>query len=421
MFLTKRSIIPALMFILAGLSLHAQDNRIYYEELKAPNKLHFSANTHIVEISGKVEMAQYSGSGVFVLKENMGSDQWGQRTYKWHFVDTTGTYLARNVDMEPIGPFRPLYFDEGVTINNNRTLCIMDKYGKVVSDLKNYAFVGNRFVDGAVLAAGERYQEGNSQYHKVNFIGRNGKVIYPNLSWKVDHWDIMSGLPEVFPISEGLRCYYDFTSKKYGYIDEAGKVVIAPKYSAAHGFSEGLAAVKMETEDGDKWGFIDKTGKVVINPKFRFEPRDFHDGWSVVTKNSGNKTLLDMEGNTVNMDCKILNDFLGGFTYLETSEQKQFIVNKELKGVEVWASRNRISLYGMDVVHPVRDYSKQILCWDPQGVYDEKYFPLVYPDYGQFSYLGDGLFWYNNQAAGGESGPFRPNGERVLVFRQSEF
>lgn len=420
--MTKRFLVPALTLLLAGLSLKAQDNRIYYDELKAPNKLHFSPRTHVVQISGSVELFEYAGSGVFVMKENMGHNEWGQTTYKWHFVDTTGTYIARNVDMDPgWSPYNRLHFDKGVTVNKNRGKSIMDKTGKVISELKNYSLVGDRFVDGAVLGAGERFFEGSEQYHKVNFIGRDGKVLYPNLSWKVVQWDIYTGLPDVFPVSEGLRCYYDFSSKKYGFIDESGKVVIAPKYSAAHNFSEGLAAVQMATANGDRWGFIDKTGKVVIEPKFRFTPGDFHDGWSVVTKNSGNKTLLSPTGEIINLDCTILNDFLGGYTYLETSDRHQYIANKELRVVEVWASRSQIALLGMDVVHPVRDYTKQILCWDPQGVYDETYFPLVFPDYGQFSYMGDGLFWYNNMAAGGESGVFRANGERVLVFRQSEF
>ena len=417
----KQTLFPVLTLCLAGISMQAQDNRIYYDELKAPNQLHFSERTHVVSISGKLIINEYCGSGVFVLKEDLGSNQWGQHQYKWHFVDTTGTYLARNVDMEPMGAYRSLHFDRGVTVNNNRGKCIMDKYGKIVSTLDAYSFVGDRFVDGAVLGAGKAYQEGNERYHKVSFIGLDGKPLYPNLSWKVVHWDIMGGLPEVFPICEGLRCYYDFTSKKYGYINESGKVVIAPKYSEAHNFNEGLAAVLMETPDGDKWGFIDKTGTVVIGPKFRFTPGDFHDGWSVVTKNSGAKTLLDKTGNIINMDCSILNDFFGGFTHIETTDRKQYIVNNELRGIEVWASRSQIALYGMDVVHPVRDYTKQLLCWDPQGIYEEDFSPLLFPDYGQFFYLGDGLFWYNNQAAGGESGVVRADGERVLVFRQSEF
>ena len=52
--------------------------------------------------------------------------------------------------------------------------------------------------------------------------------------------------------------------RKSGFIDKMGKMVIPPIFDNAYGFSEGLAAVKI---DG-KWGFIDKTGKIIIEPQF---------------------------------------------------------------------------------------------------------------------------------------------------------
>ncbi|MEG4518472.1 MULTISPECIES: WG repeat-containing protein [unclassified Microcoleus] len=49
-------------------------------------------------------------------------------------------------------------------------------------------------------------------------------------------------------------------SKRWGYINQAGQWAIAPQFSVAGSFSEGLAAVK---RDG-KSGFINQTGKPVI-------------------------------------------------------------------------------------------------------------------------------------------------------------
>ncbi|MGK3799683.1 WG repeat-containing protein, partial [Enterococcus faecium] len=49
-----------------------------------------------------------------------------------------------------------------------------------------------------------------------------------------------------------------------GYVDEAGKTIVTPKFTGARSFSEGLAAV----EEGIKWGFIDHTGKFVIKPQY---------------------------------------------------------------------------------------------------------------------------------------------------------
>ena len=51
---------------------------------------------------------------------------------------------------------------------------------------------------------------------------------------------------------------------KWGYLDTAGRVVIAPKFDEAKGFSEGRAAVRV----GDKWGYIDVRGELVIPAEF---------------------------------------------------------------------------------------------------------------------------------------------------------
>ena len=62
---------------------------------------------------------------------------------------------------------------------------------------------------------------------------------------------------------------------KYGYADEAGEVVIAPKFWDAGQFSEGLARVK-QTASG-KWGYINIKGDYAFKAKFK-QAGDFHEG-----------------------------------------------------------------------------------------------------------------------------------------------
>src|SRR5689334_14847220 len=52
--------------------------------------------------------------------------------------------------------------------------------------------------------------------------------------------------------------------------DAARRTTVAPEFAAASGFSEGLAAVQISTNESSSgmWGFIDKTGNIVIAPKF---------------------------------------------------------------------------------------------------------------------------------------------------------
>lgn len=60
---------------------------------------------------------------------------------------------------------------------------------------------------------------------------------------------------------------------KWGYINSEGETVINCQFDKAEQFSEGLAAMLIDT----LWGFIDTTGKIVIEPKF-FKVAQFSDG-----------------------------------------------------------------------------------------------------------------------------------------------
>ena len=67
---------------------------------------------------------------------------------------------------------------------------------------------------------------------------------------------------------------------KYGYLDDAGNVVIKPSYQVAMTFEEdGLAKVKK----GDKWGYINEQGKFVIKCDYT-EIEPFHNGIARVNK-----------------------------------------------------------------------------------------------------------------------------------------
>lgn len=66
---------------------------------------------------------------------------------------------------------------------------------------------------------------------------------------------------------------------KWGFIDQAGEIVIEPKYEDARSFANGYAAVK----DGDLWGFINEKDELFIDYKFT-DVRDFTSSGSVFVK-----------------------------------------------------------------------------------------------------------------------------------------
>jgi len=60
--------------------------------------------------------------------------------------------------------------------------------------------------------------------------------------------------------------------------------VIPPQFDLTYGFSEGLAAV----QTGKKWGYIDAAGKIVIAPQEFWNVKPFHNGLAQVqTKDTG--------------------------------------------------------------------------------------------------------------------------------------
>ena len=74
---------------------------------------------------------------------------------------------------------------------------------------------------------------------------------------------------------------------KWGFADKTGKVVIQPQYKEVHSFSEGLAAVKKDSQ----WFYIRKDGTLLPTVSVR-KAGDFHQGVAVVD----GSWLMDTQG-----------------------------------------------------------------------------------------------------------------------------
>ncbi len=86
-------------------------------------------------------------------------------------------------------------------------------------------------------------------------------------------------------------------NRTFGFKDQNGKIIIAPKYTGAEDFSEGLACVSLN----DVWGFIDETGKVVIPFKYNAgygTGHKFSQGLAAVNLND-KYGYIDKTGKTV--------------------------------------------------------------------------------------------------------------------------
>ena len=80
---------------------------------------------------------------------------------------------------------------------------------------------------------------------------------------------------------------------KYGFIDEAGTLVIPCTWQRVYSFSEDLAVV--QAADG-KWGYVNKDGEVVIPCRWA-SARSFTRGEAAVEDASGTFFHIDKQGN----------------------------------------------------------------------------------------------------------------------------
>lgn len=64
-------------------------------------------------------------------------------------------------------------------------------------------------------------------------------------------------------ILESLLMPY-YSKGKWGFIDTTGQLIIPTSYKSVYGFTEGVAAVKVDSS----WGYINKSGQWVIRPDF---------------------------------------------------------------------------------------------------------------------------------------------------------
>lgn len=177
------------------------------------------------------------------------------------YIDTAGKKALTNLrgDLMPITGFHDGYAWAIVLDDSEEDykLCIVDKSGKAVGELK--------------VPAKNGYLPG---------------LFHEGLSAWAD--------------SDGYVCFVDTT----------GAVKIRGKYSAASAFGNGYAAV--QSAENGKWGYIDKNGKTVVSAQFD-EASNFREGYAVV-KSKGSYYFIDTNFNAVEHPFSSCNLFLDGLS-----------------------------------------------------------------------------------------------------------
>jgi len=137
---------------------------------------------------------------------------------------------------------------------------------------------------------------------------------------------------EILDISEfadnTLVPYKDNQSRKYGYRNGFGEVVISPEYTFAYDFSDGLARVLKE----NKYGFINNLGEVII-PFVYDSAGSFNSGAAMVSL--GNEEfMLNTEGEIIDTyDFKVYKGFhdrVAAVVMSESTKWQYVDINGEL-------------------------------------------------------------------------------------------
>ncbi len=91
-------------------------------------------------------------------------------------------------------------------------------------------------------------------------------------------------LPEVAVADVPLFSFRDKETRKYGFFNKEGEVMIEPQFAYAADFSEGLGLVAFVEGIGPaEHGFIDVNGELVIEPQFK-RANSFSNGYAAVLK-----------------------------------------------------------------------------------------------------------------------------------------
>ncbi|MCB0839598.1 MAG: WG repeat-containing protein [Bacteroidetes bacterium] len=155
---------------------------------------------------------------------------------------------------------------------------------------------------------------------KWGFINLYGQYVInpkyfspPNGGYPFDLNSLSLTMHQAYEFSEGLAAVR--TESEWIYIDTAERVIIRnSEIKCPRKFSEGLAAVYIN----GKWGYIDKGGNQVIEPQFVL-PADFHEGHARVMDEDGRWVVLNKKGQRILPQYRIESDFNEGLAVVQAN------------------------------------------------------------------------------------------------------
>jgi hypothetical protein len=279
------------------------------------------------------------------------------------------------------------YFCEGFASANNESI-LVDTSG-VEFNAKGYGIghVGSGYVP--------IFKNG-----KVGVMNLNGDVLIPPEKYDGNMWTCFS---------EGMAALIEPETRKFGYMNLKGELVINYKYDWANKFNDNVASVNIN----DKWGYVDGSGKEIIPIQYSFAT-DFSNNVAYVEINN-KKMLIDKKGSVV-LD---LSKYLGvvaqidfGMLNVQTKEGWGFL---DIQGKQLTpfiygqATRNMYSL---------RYNQIDVIVDGKNGCLDSKGKQIIPCQYATIDYLPENnIFFVQNDVGWGVLDQF---GKMLIPCKYSE-
>jgi hypothetical protein len=164
-----------------------------------------------------------------------------QHDSKWGFISTDGKLLAGR------------YFDMAHAFHDGIAAISDGGQWAVIAEDGSFLLGPLKLARGMTTSGTGEYslefEEGYKKLDKtlIAELARNPDVLTRRLAPRL-------------PMSEGLAALFDDTARKWGFVDAAGKSVIAPQFDAVSGFSKGVAWAAFP--ERREWCQIDKSGRI---------------------------------------------------------------------------------------------------------------------------------------------------------------
>ncbi len=143
-----------------------------------------------------------------------------------------------------------------------------------------------------------------------------------------------------------LADYESPIDRNWGFLNEAGAIVIDPVFDDVNSFSEGLAAVNLK----GRWGYADPKGKIVIPASYK-SAWAFHEGWARIKPFDSADCFINSSGKLLSSaQWSAAGDFSEGLALVRIGNTFGYIDSSGKEMIQAVYSRGHNFQHGLAII-----------------------------------------------------------------------